>query len=252
MQSFFVLSTGRCGTQWLYNTLRNILESNFWITHEPIHLQYAPCHNSPANPLNQNKEVLEKHLNAIRNHTHNTGHYIECGFPSWRHLDWLYQQLATDVKIIYLHRDPTDTAISWLKQNAFVPPILPHIPEKELFHPACDGAKLSQYTFLWSNMSPFEKNLYYWAEVQLQAKEYNQQWPQENWLTIRFDELFNHCTINKILSFLLSDTMVQNIDYAAVDSFSGIPQSAFNRRLIYRHPDILAIARDLSYSYDIN
>jgi aryl carrier-like protein len=249
MSVFFILSTGRCGTQWLYKTLSQSLSGNFQVTHEPLHFEYAPISNSPANPLKKNSELLLKHLDNIRQYINDDENYLECGFPSWRHLGWFYEQLPVDLKIIYLHRDPTDTAISWLKQNAFVPPILPHIAEKELFHPTSDGAKLPEYASLWPALTPFEKNLYYWAEVQLQAEEYKQQWSPENWMTIRFDTLFNHMTINNILKFMHSESKVESINTVAVDEFSGMPQTSYDRKLISRHPTILAIARNLSYAY---
>jgi hypothetical protein len=49
MTAYFVLSTGRCGTQWLAETLQ-LWSDNFVVRHEPLHFQYRPDLNSPSAP----------------------------------------------------------------------------------------------------------------------------------------------------------------------------------------------------------
>lgn len=190
MAAYFVLSTGRCGTQWLTETIQQWDES-FVVEHEPLHFGYRPDLNTVRQPLLHNREMLENHLRQIRQHLHTGKQYIETGFPCWRHLSWFKQQLGHTVKVIHIHRAPLDTVASLLKLNAFVPPLLPHLPIKNLYLPSDEQDCLHRYRDLWPQLNPAEKNLWYWAEVQAQALHYQQQWSTHDWLTLNFSQLFS-------------------------------------------------------------
>ncbi|WP_146027139.1 hypothetical protein [Bowmanella denitrificans] len=247
MSVVFVLSTGRCGTQWLYHFLNTRLPDCWEVTHEPINFDYAPINNSPSQPLNKNPQILLNHLAYIQDKVWSHRYYVECGFPCWRHLGWFYEELNCPVKIIYLHRDPVQVSRSWLKQNAFVPPILPHLSTKELFHPAAPAAQLPHYQNAWCKLTPFEKGLYYWAEVQLQATRYKSEWPTGNWFELPFQQLTDRSVLQDLMGFLNNDVEIKSIDVTPRDKFQGIEQDAVDESLIHRHPDILREATRLGY-----
>lgn len=247
MSAIFVLSTGRCGTQWLAENLSNSLPPEWRVEHEPLHLDYAPLKNSPAEPVSCNEELLKAHLLSIQKHLDDGGHYIECGFPCWRHLDWFRQALSCDVKVIHLHRDPISTARSWLKQNAFVPPWLPHLPVKELFHPGAPGALLPEYQLTWAGLTPFEKNLCYWAEVQRQADAYKRDWNPHHWLTLPFDCLFDFETFKQLECFLEVKFSSGVFSLEKKDNYAGMAQAPVDETLLENHPLILQTAAMLDY-----
>ncbi len=246
MTAIFVLSPGRCGTQWLSEQWRT--DSNTQVCHEPIHFDYAPTHNSPDQPLCKNGARITAHLHAIQIHLDKGGIYLECGFPSWRHIKWFQQNLDGNVKVIHIHRDPVENAISLLKLNVFVPALLPHLPEKQFFHPQAPAALLPEYERHWSKLTPFEKNLYYWAEVNLQAERFKSSFAPKNWLTIRFQQLFRPESLEQIADFTNISIDEHKTISEKIDRFDGIPQGAFNPQLIYTHPMILEIALKLGYS----
>lgn len=246
--AIFVLSPGRCGTQWLAGTLSN-LPGDHRVKHEPLHLYYTPLHNSPVSPLNHNQEILTKHLTNISELLAEGITYIETGFPCWRHLQWFKEQLSQPVKVIYIHRDPLQNAKSLLKLNAFVPPVLPHIPEKTLFLPTAPDAQLSDYQSRWNTLTPFEKNLYYWAEVQLQAQQYKNNWRPEDWLTLSFESVFTPASLNSIRQFCGIPAPQDESPLENVDNFRGVPQSIASDDDLSNHPQIATIARELGYDY---
>ena len=248
MSITFVLTPGRCGTQWLAEKLGNTHNRN-WVCHEPLHFAYDPIRNSPAQPLNQNRERLLIHLEAIRQHVRRGGHYMECGFPCWRHLDWFRQEFGDAVKVLYIHRDPIDNARSLLKLNALVPPILPHLPEKQLFHPGTEGALLPDYGRRWTQLSPFEKCLYYWAEVNLQAAQYQKVFARRNWLTIGFAGLFEEAALTQIAAFAGLEFTFREDMLSRVDQFQGLPQERVDPGILDQHSPITALARELGYPY---
>jgi hypothetical protein len=200
LTAYFVLSTGRCGTQWLAETLPH-WSSHFVVQHEPIHFQYRPDLNHPDSPLKHNAERLSSHLDFIRKQIHQGYTYIETGFPCWRHLGWFKAELGK-VKVIHIHRDPLESVVSLLKLNAFIPAVLPHLPVKNLYQPGYSQDLLSSQQELWPLLSPAEKNLWYWAEVQHQARQYQQNWPKSDWLSLRFSALFSPQSQQQLAAFL--------------------------------------------------
>lgn len=200
MTAYFFLSTGRCGTQWLAETLQ-LWSDRFVVRHEPLHFQYRPDINTPTTPLTYNTELLNTHLDFIRQQIAQGHTYIETGFPCWRHLGWFKQQLD-HVKVVHIHRDPLESVRSLLKLNAFVPPFLPHLPAKNLYLPADKQDLLHEYKTLWTSLNPAEKNLWYWAEVQSQAIKYQQVWPATDWLCLSFSELFSIKSQQQLAVFL--------------------------------------------------
>ena len=246
MSATFVLSPGRCGTQWLSQQLQPA-GSEASICHEPLHFDYEPVHNSPSQPLNKNPERLIAHLNTLHDHIRRDKPYLECGFPCWRHLSWFKRELGDEVKVIYIHRNPVENAASLLKLNAFVPPLLPHMREKQLFHPLAPEALLPEYADCWQQLSPFEKCLYYWAEVNLQADLYRSMFSSSHWLTIPYLELFNESSLGTIAEFAHISFKFHPRMLDRVDQYQGLPQSPIHSTRIHSHPKILAVASSLGY-----
>ena len=202
----FVISPGRCGTQWLGKALRAQLDNKYRIEHEPVNFDYAPTINSPSSPLVINEEKITVHLESILATLKSGLGYIETGFPNWRHIAWLQQKISVEhgyaVKFIRIKREPVANALSLLKLNAFVPPLLPHLPCKTFMRPTANDACLSEMSEFWSVLSPFEKCLYYWAEVQIQANKYQLKVDTDYWLDVSFEQLFLNNSMKRILDFL--------------------------------------------------
>lgn len=248
MTAFFVLSTGRCGTQWLAETLQ-CWSTNFVVQHEPIHLGYRPDLNTPQNPLAANAEQIQNHLSYIKRQLQQGKTYIETGFPCWRHLHWFKQQLG-EVKIIYIHREPVKTVQSLLKLNAFIPPFLPHLPVKNLFLPGAEQELLYQHQSLWPQLNPAEKNLWYWAEVQWQAWLYQQQWPVDDWLSLSFNQLFTADARRQLAQFLHCETDVSWPVEQPLDQFGAASvQSRPDFPILIKMPQIRDIAVRLGYQF---
>lgn len=246
MTAFFVLSTGRCGTQWLTETLQ-LWSPDFVVQHEPLHLGYRPDLNTPQNPLAANAGQIQNHLNYIKQQLQQGKTYIETGFPCWRHLGWFRQQLG-DVRVIHIHRDPVESVQSLLKLNAFIPPFLPHLPAKNLYLPGYEQDLMHRHQSLWPQLNPQEKNLWYWAEVQWQALNYQQQWPADDWLSLSFTRLFTEQTRQQLAQFFGCENTVpwpvqQKVDQFGAASVPFLPDFP----LLAKLPQISDIAIQLGY-----
>jgi hypothetical protein len=221
MSAYFVLSTGRCATQWLTELLRQQ-----WplarVEHEPLHFQYRPDINSATSPLQHNAELLQQHLQQIQQQLDTGRPYIETGFPCWRHLHWFRQQLTGPVKILHLHREPLSTVRSLLKLNAFVPPLFDYIALKNFYLPDASQDQFKMVQALWPTLQPAEKNLCYWLELQAYALQLQQDWPASDWLSLSFSELVSGSGLAKIEQFFAVPTKsTDTVIPAAVDLFGG-------------------------------
>ncbi len=219
MSAYFVLSTGRCGTQWLTELLRQQWPQAR-VEHEPLHFQYRPDVNSATLPLQQNAKLLQQHLQQIQQQLTTGLPYIETGFPCWRHLRWFRQQLSGPVKILHLHREPLATVRSLLKLNAFVPPLFDYLPLKNFYLPDASQDHFKMVQALWPQLQPAEKSLCYWLELQAYALQLQQEWPSCDWLTLPFHQLFSPVGLTNIQQFFaLPVSSAAAVIPATVDQF---------------------------------
>jgi hypothetical protein len=249
----FVLSTGRCGTQWLAEHLSAIYGDILRVDHEPLHDRYrsretlAACGSLPddadaAQAIRRHVEVIGRHLDAQRD-------YVECGHPCWSAIPYLAGQFAGRVRVIHLTRHPVPTALSWTTHQAFTPPLLPHLAEKVLLSPFDPGIAFPEYRDLWSALTPFEKCLYYWAEVNAFGLAHGVCFPAP-WLTLSYESLFGGDGLTDLLSFLglpLRES-IRSARKTAVDRFRYATTTWPDLSLAARHPRIIDVARRLGYN----
>jgi hypothetical protein len=105
----FVLSTGRCGTQWLSHVLAQLAGDAAVVTHEPLENDYAPRRmlgaGDPARLDEQTAEVILDHVSFIET-TLESRSYVECGHPVWSSLPYLIRRFPGRVSIVHLVRHP--------------------------------------------------------------------------------------------------------------------------------------------------
>jgi hypothetical protein len=149
---------------------------------------------------------------------------------------------------VHLVRHPVPTAWSWVTQLAYCPPLAPHFPEKVLLSPFDEGVCFESFRDRWAGMNPYEKALYYWAEVNAfgLAMERESSVP---WMRIRFEDLQRQDELARLIDFA-------GLDAAAVSETAGIgvvddhhAHAPFwcDSGLIRRYPEIVALAEDFGY-----
>jgi hypothetical protein len=163
-QTCFIISTGRCATQWIGSSLGDIYSDLICVEHEPIHNHYCPRKALSSYTFSvlskSNLLRVEKHMDDIERQLE-TKDYLECGHPCWSTLPYLLSRFNGRIRVIHLTRHPIPTACSWLTHSAYQVPILPHIPEKILLSPFDDGVQFPHYQTDWEKLNAFEKCLYY-------------------------------------------------------------------------------------------
>lgn len=249
----FFLSTGRCGTQWLAEVLSAAAGARARVEHEPLHNDYAPRRmlgaGDPAMLEPRQARKVAAHVAAIETELTRRD-YIETGHPCWSSVPWLARRFAGRVRVVHLVRHPVATACSWVSHGAFVPPLLPHLPAKELISPTDAGVAFPGYRDRWPELSPFEKSLVYWAEVNAFALRAERSGPGP-WLRLRYEDLFGAApeARTRLAEFLGLPAAAA----AAFDRSERVDAHRFGLdrwpepERIARHPGIVALAAELGY-----
>ena len=240
----FVISPGRCGTQWLTHQLKLQLQDVARVEHEPIHLGYTPHINSSDQPLVEQRETILSHLESITDTLESGLSYIECGFPCWRHIRWMISELSyidnINFKIINIVREPKDNAQSLLKINAYTPPLLPHMKTKVLLIPDSQGAHFSGLSNVWQELSSFDKALFYCCEVYKEGEVLKQQLPEHDFLRLNFEDMFCAERLAEIVVFMGEKFSPELFSGELVDNHYGHIAWHQNRNI---HPDVLNILK---------
>ncbi len=247
----FFLSTGRCGTQWLAEYLNHICKENTVIEHEPLHDRYYPRIMLGSRDLEAvgNAAEIISHCSRIEE-TLKTTSYIECGWPTWGAIPYLLKRFEGRIKIVQLVRHPIPVACSWVSHRAFCPPLIPEysFQEKILASPFDQGSSFPQYREKWHTMNPFEKSLFFWAEVNNLGLKLDKE-TDTPWLQARFEDLFHGNALPDLMSFL-GLTMPENREEAlkkTKDNFHYLCDSWWNPLDIQKYPEIMKIATQLGY-----
>lgn len=248
----FVLSTGRCGTQWLAEKLAANFGDLLNVTHEPLHNEYRPRLmlglRTPLRLDPDSRDTVLRHVEEIEQGLE-TRPYLECGHPCWSTLPYLIDRLGERLRIIHLVRHPVPTARSWLTQSAYVPPLLPHLQEKVLLSAFDDGVAFPEYRERWASLHPFEKCLFYWAEVNAFGLRLERE-SSTPWLRLRFEDLFGDSGTAGLLAFLglpkLPALLEHRLD--VVDQYRFLPPMGVpNLDLRVSHPAIAGLGARLGY-----
>jgi Sulfotransferase domain len=199
----FVLSTGRCGTQWLHDSFSKLYADLAEVTHEPIRTAYQPRRFLRADKaqlanLADIAEVAD-HVAHIRE-TLKTKMYIETGWAHFAALPWLYQALEGRMRVVQLYRNPIATSFSLSTQKLY---------ERDdwitlsALTPQDTGVVQTHLQSQWQQMSHYEKCLFYWTEIHLYGQALQKDHPSWQWHALRFEDLFGEdvFALRRLLDF---------------------------------------------------
>jgi hypothetical protein len=250
-EALFVLSTGRCGTQWLASMFDRVGGGAVDVRHEPLRTDYAAremlAAGDPSGLDPQLAEPILTHIEEIER-VLDTRSYIECGHPAWSSIPYLIRRFPSRIRVVHLVRHPVPTAWSWVTQLAYCPPMAAHLPEKVLLSPFDEGVRLESFRDRWAVMNPYEKALYYWAEVNAfgLALERESSVP---WIRIRFEDLSRQEEIARLIDFAGMDATAvsEAAGIGVVDDHRAHTPFWCDSSLILRHPEIVALAEVFGY-----
>lgn len=166
-KAMFVMSTGRCSTQFLAHTLES-LGTDVTVEHEPIGPQYRPrlVYRKPGklfDTLGRHVPIQRK-LIEIEDQVAGGRRYVDVGWPTFAWLDYLAGRFGAAFEFVHLVRNPFPTAASLLTHGFFsdrkglrAKTGVIHGTDRNVLYP--------QFAADYDAFTPYEKALYHWLEV---------------------------------------------------------------------------------------
>lgn len=248
--AIFVLSTGRCGTQWLHEAMQSCYGDAIAAEHEPLRTAYAPrrffraAHNALA--AIGAIPAVAAHVERIRSELAHRP-YFEAGWPAFAALPWLHTALDGRLRIVHLTRDPVRCAFSmathriyerddWIRDGVLTP---------------YDGGCLTPSLQLrWPAMSEYEKCLFWWTELHRYALDLRRLRSDIAWLSLSYEDLFSpeSDALRRLTAFcgLPHRGTIEQRRERSVDRFRfRTPPDDWRKALAY--PDTIAVAKALGY-----
>jgi hypothetical protein len=249
-EATFVLSTGRCGTQWLSKNLAAHYGDLLAVVHEPHHREYLPRRLlGIADPRQwPTIRLIDGHIAAIERELAARS-YVECGWPCYGALPYFAKRFAGRMRVVHLVRHPVPSAASMVT-HLYYHDRPDGLTEKALLTPTDAGAALPDYAGRWAGLSRFEKCLYFWGEITLLGLR----WERElgvPWLRLRSENLFGGDGLDRLLDFLGVPRRPpiyaeRNTQFDAYVMGTRVRLEA-EAQSIGDHPRIVELARQLGY-----
>lgn len=252
------LCTPRCGTQWFVKNLNKFCGNEVKVLHEPLYSEYLlkenlGRYNSAELKINHK---LNNHFASINEVTQNKS-YIEVGWPTISVIPEFYKKFGERLKLIHLYRNPVKVGASLVTHNWYTGKIEDRSENLEL-NPFDIASILDEYQSRWNEMSLFEKNLYFWTEINLRALEIKHRYPRIPFYSLKFENLFkgnkelSRITLVEILAFMdlnYNDKMLEALDIKQ-DKYHYKSTVKMDWKKIYEHPQAMALANKLGYTFD--
>jgi hypothetical protein len=249
-----VLSTGRCGTQWLTAGLRE------------LHPEVAAEHE-PIGPLYQPRRYFRRyeHPEAILDVPEVAAHlewverrrvpYVETGWPLFTALPLLAVRVPERLRIIHLTRHPVPTALSHLAHNSYAGSARDDAYTRlATLGPSDANVFQPEYTATWAELSAYEKCLFWWTEVNMLGLELPGRLEEIPVLRIQSELMLSgdRAELERLLEFIGLPWREEWLAHAGhkVDRWHHHTDRAIDPLQVHRHPVTLEVARRLGYDLD--
>lgn len=199
-----VISPGRSGTKFLYNSVKANFGDGVSVGHEQLFgADTKPAYWHRSYDKNLQEEILNhppvKTLIGQWRETSCDMPVMDFGWTMSCLAPAFYRVFGDQLQIIHLHRHPVaSTASHTIMGNysryqyrgwAITP-----------YHPT---ARFKHYDGIWESLSPFEKGMFRWLEVTAYGFEIQEQYPALRSLTIKSDQLFQDSSLlTNIINYL--------------------------------------------------
>jgi hypothetical protein len=245
-----VLSTGRCGTQWLAAGLREFC-AGVDVEHEPLGPLYRP--RRYFRRFEDPTVILE--VPEIAEHVHRIEHarrtYVETGWPVFPALPALAAMLGDRLRIVHLTRHPIPSALSHLCHQSYAgSPRDDAYTRLATLAPTDPGVRHPGWAADWDQLSPYERCLYWWTEVHEYALELPQRIGFVPWLQIKSEDVLQGGQeLRRLLEFMGVEWDERWRGHAGqvVDRWHHHTEATVDPLQVRAHPDTVAVARRLGY-----
>lgn len=253
----FFLTTGRSGTQSLAHYLRESYSDVARVEHEPIGAGYHPKHYLGQEPssadLEANPRVAE-HLRDIKIELEERN-YIEVGWPSFAWAPFLEEFFDGSSRFVHLVRNPVRVALSLTTHGFYQPAEVDNeYTRTAQLDPRTPGVHFRGYVHRWAGLTPYEKCLFQWLEINTFALKIGETLEASRFRTVRLEDLTDSskpalASLIEFLTLPLRNGFIKGVQSRPIDSFGWVKDEIVDWRLVFNHPDVVELARKLGYDF---
>lgn len=253
----FFLSPGRSGTQWIGDRLAAHYADLAVVEHEPIHANYGPRHvlgGMDFEAARARSPVLAAQLAHIDAVVGSGRHYIDAGWCVWAWMPYFIARYPGRVRLVHFTRHPVRFAYSMESHGFYRPDVRDDGYTRDAqLEPTDAGVSYPQYAARWADLTPFEKCLYQWLEVNAFVLDVHRACPQVPYLHLRMEDITGDQAARwqALLTFLElpGDRLFKDSARTRrVDRFHFYVDRVADPALVYRHPDVVALAAEFGYA----
>lgn len=251
-KAVFVISTGRCATQFIANKLKE-LDQSARVEHEPLGAGYRAryAYRKPARLygiLGRNVRIQAKFF-EIENLIAQGQRYIDVGWPTFAWVEYFAERFGDNLEYVHLVRNPFHVSASFLTHGFFVKRN-DAMANLNLIQGRDGNVKFSEFWEAYPDFTSFEKCLYHWLELNSYAQEQSERLPGFKGL-YRYEDLFTdeNGRIGELCETLLGKT-VEDLTYDPFDRFNFPLNTEIawtNEALIEK---VVEVASGLGFSMD--
>lgn len=250
-----VINSGRSGSTYLYGILKKNFSPEAYIAHEDIPASISlPRKYNRAYDLNSIHEVLkDRELKQYIDRWQeklSLHPVIETGWTAYHMAPILHHVFQERFQYIILHRHPVEFAASRAAMGNYQAFYNTTSHEVSPFDPHNIYPKKQEQ---WNRMNHFEKCLFWWYVVYLEAFEFRSKYPQVPHLEISSKSLFNQQKLDSLISFLGFNISPEFSTEVRRNPLPRFLHETFPLKDEWRdykkHPDIIAFAENLGYSF---
>jgi hypothetical protein len=245
------LSTGRCGTQWLTDGLRQFHES-LEVEHEPLGPRYRPRRYFRRYADPEAMLDVPEVAAHVRRIERARSPYVETGWPSFAALPLMAAILGERLRIVHLTRHPVPSALSHLAHQSYAGSPRDDAYTRLATLGATDpGVFQWHYAARWQRLTPYEKCLFWWTEVHRYAIELPGFTGSVPLMRVRSEALLagDRSTLERLLSFMelpWDERWASHAD-RVVDRWHHHTRDAVDPLLVREHPLTVEVAGELGY-----
>lgn len=246
-----VLSSGRCGTRWLADGLHE-LYPEVETEHLPIGALYSPRryfrrYDDPAAIL----KVAE-----VRRHVAHIASarvpYVETGWPVLAALPLLAELLGDRLRVVHLTRHPVASALAHLANEAYAGSARDdRFTRLATLGPTDRNVFQPRYAEVWPRLSPYEKCLFWWTEINLFGLELPGRMAAIPFIRIKAEELLSgdRGELRRLLLFLSLpwDERWPARANESLGRWQRRPGTVVDPLQVHRHPATVQAAWELGY-----
>jgi len=248
-----VLSTGRCGTQWLTQTIADLYGDRVRVEHEPIGPLYSPrrffrSYGEPAAVL----AVPEVRAHVERVAARSGRQYVETGWPLFAALPLYASMFGSELRVVHLTRHPVPSALSHLAHSSYAgSPRDDAYTRLATLGPSDPRVFQPAYAARWDELTAYEKCLFWVTEVGMFGLEFEERFPSVPFLRIKSERMLDgdRETLRALVKHVGLDWDERWVERATerVDRWNHRTDIDVDPLAIERHPAALATAERLGY-----